>query len=221
MGPKTERIVLEPPVSWPVSRSRRASARLTRTLLSGSPSSSPMSMATAVVMPWPTSSRGRAQDTPPPSSATSTISEGSEPRAARIRKSPRSIWSDGSGEPGSAWATPSSRPYLTPTASVGAATRKVRNWRRSTPVAGASGGGAAVLLTGSPQGPQGRGGVPWTGRTVTSTTRSCDRGVRTGPCPPRRTVTPATHERPDPRGRAAVPSAGKGPGHVQLRQPDR
>ncbi len=80
-------------------------------------------MATEVVTPCPTSSRGSSHRTVPSSLATRTIRMGSEPRAARMRKSPKSIWSTGSGLPGSAAATPSSSPYFTATVSVGAATR--------------------------------------------------------------------------------------------------
>ena len=54
-------VVLEPPVSWLKSSSGRAGARLTLTLSTGRSSSSAMSIAVEVVMPWPTSARGSAK----------------------------------------------------------------------------------------------------------------------------------------------------------------
>ena len=103
-------MVFEPPVIWANSSSGRASASVTFTLSSGRASSSAMSIAVEVVMPWPTSMRGSAQDTEPSFSATSTMSWPSVGFWTWMRKSPRSSASAISGVPGRAWATPSSRP---------------------------------------------------------------------------------------------------------------
>ena len=52
---------LDPPVSWFISSSGRASARVIVTLPSGRSSSSATIIAIAVVMPWPTSARSTAK----------------------------------------------------------------------------------------------------------------------------------------------------------------
>jgi hypothetical protein len=64
-GVKMECMVFEPPVNWLNRSSGRASASVTVTLSSGTSISSAMVIATAVVMPWPTSARGSANDTVP------------------------------------------------------------------------------------------------------------------------------------------------------------
>lgn len=58
-------VVFEPPVSWLNSSSGRASARVTWIFSSGRSSSSATSIALEVVMPWPTSARGRAKEAVP------------------------------------------------------------------------------------------------------------------------------------------------------------
>ena len=65
IGVKVETVVFEPPVSWLNSSSGRASARVTSTLSTGRSSSSAMIIAVEVVMPWPTSARGSANDAVP------------------------------------------------------------------------------------------------------------------------------------------------------------
>ncbi len=57
--------MFEPPVSWLNSSSGRASASVTRTCSRGRSSSSAISIAVEVVMPWPTSARGSAKDAVP------------------------------------------------------------------------------------------------------------------------------------------------------------
>ena len=58
-------VVLEPAVNWFMCSSGRASASVTCTLLTGMPSSSAISIALDVVMPWPVSTLGSANDAVP------------------------------------------------------------------------------------------------------------------------------------------------------------
>ena len=58
-------MVFEPPVIWFQISSGRASASVTCTLSTATSISSAIVMATAVVIPWPTSARGNANDTVP------------------------------------------------------------------------------------------------------------------------------------------------------------
>lgn len=58
-------IVFEPPVTWLNPSSGRASARVIRTRSTGTSSSSAMTIAQAVVIPWPVSARGRSNVTVP------------------------------------------------------------------------------------------------------------------------------------------------------------
>jgi hypothetical protein len=62
---KIECMVFEPPVNWLNTSSGRASASVTLTLSIGRSISSAIVIATAVVMPCPTSARGSANDTVP------------------------------------------------------------------------------------------------------------------------------------------------------------
>ncbi len=64
-GVNVETVVFEPPVSWLNTSSGRAGARLTCTFSIGRSSSSAMMIAVDVVMPWPTSIRGIANDAVP------------------------------------------------------------------------------------------------------------------------------------------------------------
>jgi hypothetical protein len=89
IGVYVEIVVLEPPVSWLKSSSGRASARVTVTLSRGSSSSSAMIIAVEVVMPWPFSDRGSANDAVP-SSLTVIVTKLAVGRAASARKSLRS-----------------------------------------------------------------------------------------------------------------------------------
>ena len=81
--------MLDPPVSWLNTSSGRASASVTLTLPTGRSSSSAMSIADEVVMPWPTSMRGRANDAVP-SSWTTTVIRLAVGRAASVSMSLRS-----------------------------------------------------------------------------------------------------------------------------------
>ena len=65
IGVKVEMVVFEPPVSWLNSSSGRASASVTDIFSSGRSSSSAISIAEDVVMPCPTSARGRAKEAVP------------------------------------------------------------------------------------------------------------------------------------------------------------
>ena len=82
-------MVLEPPVSWLNSSSGRASASVTCTLSSGRSSSSAMIIAVEVVMPWPTSARGSANDAVP-SALTATVISPAVGSAASVSTSVRS-----------------------------------------------------------------------------------------------------------------------------------
>ena len=73
IGVYVEMVVLEPPVSWLNSSSWRAGASVTSTLSSGRSSSSAMSIAVEVVMPWPTSIRGSAKVAVPSSRMTTVM----------------------------------------------------------------------------------------------------------------------------------------------------
>ncbi len=128
---------LELPVSWLNSSSGRASSSSTRTAASGASSSSATSMATAVVSPWPTSSRG-SRKRMVPSVSTESASRAEVGAPARMNRSPRSTRSAGAGRLGTtAWAgcgARTSAPARVTRASVGAATRYVRKERRLCPV---------------------------------------------------------------------------------------
>lgn len=89
MGVNIDCIVFEPPVSWLNTSSGRAFASVTRTFSTGRVSSSAMSMAAAVVMPWPTSARGIAKCATPCSSRVMLISC-EVGRAECVCRSPRS-----------------------------------------------------------------------------------------------------------------------------------
>ena len=89
IGVYVEIVVLDPPVSWLNSSSGRASASVTRTLSTGSSSSSAIIIAVEVVMPWPISVRGSANDAVP-SSWTVIVIRFAVGRAASVRKSLRS-----------------------------------------------------------------------------------------------------------------------------------
>jgi hypothetical protein len=65
IGMYVEIVVLDPPVNWFICSSGRASASVTWTLLTGTSSSSAISIAVDVVMPWPVSMRGNAKDAVP------------------------------------------------------------------------------------------------------------------------------------------------------------
>ena len=80
---------LEPPVSWLKSSSGRASAWVILTRSTGRSISSAMTMAMAVLMPWPTSVRWSAKLTVP-SSCTVIVIRFAVGRAASRRKSSRS-----------------------------------------------------------------------------------------------------------------------------------
>ena len=123
-GVYSERIEFDPPVNWLNSNSGRASASVMRILSSGRSSSSAISIATDVVMPWPTSARGSANDAVP--SVFSWIAIRLDVgAAARVSRSPRSIRSDGSGGDGTAapaaCGVSASLPSFAATTSVGAA----------------------------------------------------------------------------------------------------
>lgn len=89
IGVYVETVVLEPPVSWLRRSSGRALARVTRTLLTGRSSSSAMIIAVEVVMPCPTSMRGRAK-LAVPSSLILTVIRLAVTRAASVWRSSRS-----------------------------------------------------------------------------------------------------------------------------------
>lgn len=72
IGVYVEIVVLEPPVSWLKTSSGRAGASVTCTFSTGSSSSSAISIAVDVVIPWPTSIRGSANEAVP-SSCTVTV----------------------------------------------------------------------------------------------------------------------------------------------------
>ncbi len=82
-------MVFEPPVSWLNSSSGRASARVTVTFSTARFISSAIVIATAVVMPWPTSARGSANETVP-SGLTSTVIRFEVGSAASVSRSLRS-----------------------------------------------------------------------------------------------------------------------------------
>ncbi len=84
-----EIVVFEPPVSWLKSSSGRASASVTSTLSRGRSSSSAMIIAVEVVMPWPFSDRGSANDAVPSSWMVMVIRL-AVGRRASVRKSLRS-----------------------------------------------------------------------------------------------------------------------------------
>ena len=65
IGVYVDVVVDDPPVSWLKSSSGRASASVTFTLLTGSSSSSAMIIAVEVMIPWPFSDRGSANDAVP------------------------------------------------------------------------------------------------------------------------------------------------------------
>jgi hypothetical protein len=85
---------LEPPVSWLNSSSGLASASVTFTRSSGSSISSAIVIATAVVIPCPTSARGSANETVP-SGWTSTVIRFEVGSAASVSRSLRSYSSTG------------------------------------------------------------------------------------------------------------------------------
>lgn len=120
------RIEFDPPVSWFISNSGRASARPISTFSIGRSSSSATIIANAVVMPCPTSARGTAKNAVP-SVLNSTVIRLDVGAAARFCRSPRSKMSTGCGTDGTAasagCAPDESRAQLTPTARVGAAIR--------------------------------------------------------------------------------------------------
>ena len=89
IGVYVEIVEFEPPVSWFHTSSGRASASVTRTFSTGSSSSSAISMAVEVVMPWPTSIRGSAKDAVP-SWWTLTVIRLAVGVAASVKKSLRS-----------------------------------------------------------------------------------------------------------------------------------
>ncbi len=66
-GVYVETVVFEPPVSWFQTSSGRAGASVTTTFSTGTSSSSAMSIAVEVVIPWPTSIRGSAKEAVPSS----------------------------------------------------------------------------------------------------------------------------------------------------------
>ena len=82
-------IVFEPPVIWFQTSSGRASASVTRTLSSGTSISSAIVMATAVVIPCPTSARGSAKETVP-SALTVIVIRLAVGRVASVSRSERS-----------------------------------------------------------------------------------------------------------------------------------
>ena len=88
-GVKIACIVLEPPVIWFQTSSGRASASVTRTLSSGTSISSAIVMATAVVIPCPTSARGSAKETVP-SALTVIVIRLAVGRVASVSRSERS-----------------------------------------------------------------------------------------------------------------------------------
>jgi len=97
------RIEFEPPVSWLSISSGRASARVTVTFSSGRSSSSAIIIATVVVMPWPTSHLGTANDTVP-SVLTWMWIRFAVGAAAMFCRSPRSYVSGSCG--GDGWRRP-------------------------------------------------------------------------------------------------------------------
>ena len=74
MGVNVETVVLEPPVSWFISSSGRAGARVTSILRIGRSSSSARIIAVEVTMPWPTSMRGSSNAAVPSSRMVTVIS---------------------------------------------------------------------------------------------------------------------------------------------------
>jgi hypothetical protein len=125
-GVNVEIVVLEPPVSWLNTSSGRASARVTCTFDTGSPSSSAISIAVEVTMPWPTSARGSAK-LAVPSGLITTVIRSAVGRVASVSMSLRSYSSGGCGPEGTtacagdADAVP--RPSSAAAARVGAASR--------------------------------------------------------------------------------------------------
>ena len=118
-------MVFDPPVSWLNSSSGRASASVTETRSTGRSSSSAMSIAVDVVMPWPFSERGSANRTIPsvPSVSVISIEVGA---AASVWASVRSRSSAGPGSDGmtaGAVAACAASGRAIAIASVGAATR--------------------------------------------------------------------------------------------------
>lgn len=130
--------MLEPPVSWLNSSSGRALARVTRTRSMGTSISSAISMAVEVVIPWPTSARGRANDTVP-SSCTSTVIRPEVGRAAAVITSFRSASSVISGEGMPSAAARGAEDSSAAATSVGAARTYPRKRRRPGPRASDSG----------------------------------------------------------------------------------
>jgi hypothetical protein len=88
-GVKIECIVFDPPVIWFQISSGRASASVTFTRDTGTSISSAIVIATAVVMPWPTSARGIANETVP-SGLTTIAIRFAVGRAASVSRSDRS-----------------------------------------------------------------------------------------------------------------------------------
>ena len=88
-GVKIACIVFEPPVIWFQTSSGRASASVTCTLFTGRSISSAIVMATAVVIPCPTSARGSANETVP-SGLTVIVIRFDVGRAASVSRSDRS-----------------------------------------------------------------------------------------------------------------------------------
>ncbi len=128
-GVYSDRMELEPPVSWLNTSEGVAGCRCMLTLDSGMFISSAMIMANAVVIPCPTSSRGSSKSTEP-SGLTVSVSMSAVGAAARMRMSPRSMMSAGSGGVGmiasaasAGGASVASRPTLMPMTSTGAAIR--------------------------------------------------------------------------------------------------
>ena len=118
-------VVFDAPVSWLKRSSGRASARVTWTRSSGTPSSSAISIAEEVVIPWPTSARGSAKLTVP-SVPTSTVIRLAVGIAATVIMSLRSRISVGSGHgmpsaTGLVAPASSARPSSAAATSVGAA----------------------------------------------------------------------------------------------------
>ena len=93
-GLKIECIEFEPPVNWLQTSSGRASASVTLTLSSDRSISSAIVIATAVVIPCPTSARGSANETVP-SVLTVTVIRPAVGSAASVRRSVRSYASTG------------------------------------------------------------------------------------------------------------------------------
>jgi hypothetical protein len=137
-GVKIECIEFDPPVSWFHTSSGRASAKVTLTLSSGMPISSAIVIATAVVIPCPTSARGSANETVP-SVLTTTVINPDVGIVASVSRSVRSYASTGwmVGTAASADAINSCAPATT----VGAAIRYPRNRLRDSPSLGSASDG--------------------------------------------------------------------------------